>query len=111
MSININMNPNSNEVDKLNDIEKIFMDFINQIKLCICVESDNEIEQVTIEDIATTNSSSQDIDDYLIDDASLPKPIIIKQKSMIIKPKIQHIPNTCPPPENNEDWVHLDYEI
>jgi len=110
MYININMDPNSNELEKVNNIEKIFMEFINQIKLCICVEADNEIDQVTMEDMAT-NSSSQHMDDYLIDDDSLPKPIIIKQKSMIIKPKVQYIHNTGSPQENNEDWIHLDYEI
>ena len=58
MSININMN----EVETLNNIEKIFMDFINQITLCVCLETETEQNQVTMEEIST-NSSSQCPDD------------------------------------------------
>ena len=93
MSININMNDNSNEVENLNNIEKIFMDFINQFTLCVCIETEIDQEQVTMAEISN-NSTSKYREDCLIDGNSSSK----KSKSNTISKK-----NI-----NDEEWIHLD---
>lgn len=129
----MNSDKSNSKVEKLNHIEKILMDFFNQIKLCICIEPDNELEQITVKNTISTKTD----DDYLLnDDEYLPKPKIITLSKKPNNTLNTNNYSTTPKVGNDitkhnniakinsdiktldlekkmidDDWIHLDYEI
>lgn len=107
------------QIDNMKAIEQFFLNILDQIKLCICLEGDNEMEQYTIDVKGSHLSPSIDNgnDDYLITEI-VPKQQIIKYKNPISI--ATPIKNNSPkkiidtkPIQNQylDDWIELDYEI